>query len=90
MNINDLKLSSDPSKNDLLKCIVQLSERALELNYPHLSANLLTLAGASGDATDEQELSGLMHMYAQLKLAEAIQADETDETDEEDKEDKAN
>ncbi len=78
MNIDDLELSTDPAKNDLLKCIVQLSERALELNYPHLSANLLALAGASGDATNEQQLSGLMHMYAQLKLAE-MNADETSE-----------
>jgi hypothetical protein len=79
MNIDDLKLSPDPSKNDLLKCVVQLSERALELGYPHLSANLLTLAGASGDPTDEEQLSGLMYMYAQLKLAEMDQEHEKDE-----------
>ncbi len=77
-----LTLSSDPSKNDILVCATQLAERAVELGYSELGANLLIVAGASGDDEDERAVSSILYAYAQYKLAAMIQEQKPNEKDE--------
>ena len=80
-DLPDLTLSSDPSKNDILVCVAQLAERAVELGYTQLGANLLIVAGSAGHDEDELAVSSILYAYAQYKVSILTQQQEPNEED---------
>lgn len=76
-----------PDKEQIVECILKLSERANELGHGILAANLLFLAASSYD-NSELALSERMEEHAKSqinKLSEELDKDSKDSLDKEDK-----
>jgi hypothetical protein len=61
--------TGDPAKDDILKCLYQLADRASELGYKDLSCMLNTMVGSciqGGQA--EKDLHTIMHEFAEIQL----------------------
>jgi len=58
------------TKDQLLQCVLDLAERADELNEPDIGSILFTLAGAisSPDELSLPILSGVCQSFAQMEL----------------------
>ena len=69
--------TGDSSKDDIVACIIQLAQRAAELEHNALAGSLYTIAGASMDSKEsELMLSVVLGEYARMRLLDAIDKSE--------------
>ena len=61
--------TGDPSKDQILSCLVDLSYRASELGYPTLASDLIIVAFAETKGL-EYDLSSLIATYAKINIPE--------------------
>ncbi len=60
-----IKLTNDPAKDEILRCVLQLAKRCSELGYEDLESSLSIVVGAE-TYQDGEGLADMMGDHAQL------------------------